>query len=92
MYPQGLLSDFYLRRGKGGSCAAALFINWKRWRIGSDRSLRTSPSPELDSEARRTGNRLVEDAEEEARRIRDEIDALLGDARGASSPSSEEER
>ncbi len=49
-------------------------------------------SPEGDSEARRTGNRLVEDAEEEARRIRNEIDALLGDARGASSPSSEEER
>ena len=44
---------------------------------------------ERDSEARRTGDRLVEDAREESRRIRDEIDMLLGDARSAASPPAE---
>ncbi|RMH60417.1 MAG: YtxH domain-containing protein [Bacteroidetes bacterium] len=36
-------------------------------------------SPGVTSEARRTGDALVADAEVKARRIRDDIDALLGE-------------
>ena len=42
-------------------------------------------NPEDGSEARRTGDMLVADAREKAQRIRDDIDALLGEVRGASS-------
>lgn len=50
-------------------------------------------NPELASEARRTGDMLVADAREKAQQIRDDIDALLGEVRGASSsrPSPEAE-
>ncbi len=37
--------------------------------------------PEEGSEARRTGDQLVEDAREKAERIREDIDALLGEVR-----------
>ena len=36
-------------------------------------------SPEAESDARRTGDALVEDAKAQAQRIRDDIDALLGE-------------
>lgn len=41
-------------------------------------------SPEAGSEARRTGDQLVEDAREKAQRIREDIDALLGEVRSGS--------
>ena len=41
---------------------------------------------DTDSEARRTGDQLVEDAREQAQRIRDDIDALLGEVRSGSPP------
>lgn len=41
-------------------------------------------NPDGDSEARRTGDQLVEDAREKAQRIRDDIDALLGEVRSGS--------
>lgn len=41
-----------------------------------------------DSEARRTGDQLVEDAREKAQRIRDDIDALLGEVRSGSASRS----
>lgn len=47
---------------------------------------------ELDNEARRTGNQVVEDAEEGARQIGDEIDVLMGNVRSASSPPPEKAR
>lgn len=48
-------------------------------------------NPESGSEARRTGDQLVADARQKAQRIRDDIDALLGEVRSgaASRPSSE---
>lgn len=51
-----------------------------------DRVLR----PQEAGEARRTGDALVADARAQAQRIRDEIDALLGEMRkqGSSEPSS----
>ncbi|MFQ5572286.1 MAG: YtxH domain-containing protein, partial [Rhodothermales bacterium] len=47
-------------------------------------------NPETESEARRTGDALVADAEVRAQRIRSDIDALLGEVRqpGSSRPSS----
>ena len=44
-------------------------------------------SPEASSEARRTGDALVADAREKAQRIRDDIDALLGEVRRGVPPS-----
>lgn len=44
--------------------------------------------PEADSEARRTGDALVEDARVRAQRIRDDIDALLGEFRQQGSSGS----
>lgn len=41
-----------------------------------------------DSEARRTGDQLVEDAREQAQRIRDDIDALLGEVRSSAASRS----
>ena len=38
-------------------------------------------APGVESDARRTGNALVQDARTEARRIREEIDALLSEMR-----------
>jgi len=38
-------------------------------------------NPELDSEARREGKALVDDAQEKAKKIRNDIDALLGEMR-----------
>ena len=43
-------------------------------------------NPDGDSEARRTGDQLVEDAREKAERIREDIDALLGEVRSGSVP------
>lgn len=49
--------------------------------------------PPKAGEARRTGDALVADARAQAQRIRDEIDALLGEMRrqGSSEPSSRAE-
>lgn len=44
-------------------------------------------SPEATSEARRTGDALVADANERARQIRDDIDALLGEVRRGGPPA-----
>ena len=54
-----------------------------------DRVLR----PQETGEARRTGDALVADARAQAQRIRDEIDALLGEMRkhGATAPTSRAE-
>lgn len=43
--------------------------------------------PGEESDARRTGNALVQDARAEARRIREEIDALLEEIRQHGPPS-----
>jgi gas vesicle protein len=40
-----------------------------------------SISPEEDGDARREGKALVDDAQEKAERIRDDIDSLLGEIR-----------
>ena len=48
-------------------------------------------SSEEGSEARRTGDALVADAREKARRIRDDIDALLGEVRRGAAPSATHE-
>ena len=45
-------------------------------------------NPDGSSEARRTGDQLVEDAREKAQRIRDDIDALLGEVRSGSASRS----
>lgn len=49
--------------------------------------------PHASGEARKTGDALVADARAQAQRIRDEIDALLGEMKrqGASEPSSRAE-
>ena len=49
-------------------------------------------NPDGGSEARRTGDQLVEDAREQAQRIRDDIDTLLGEVRSwsASRPAASE--
>ena len=49
--------------------------------------------PQETSEARRTGDALVADARQQAQRIRDEIDALLGEMRrqGSAEPPSRPE-
>lgn len=44
-------------------------------------------TPEATNEARRTGDALVADAREKAQRIRDDIDALLGEVRRGMPPS-----
>jgi gas vesicle protein len=44
-------------------------------------------SPEASSEARQRGDALVADAQEKARRIRADIDALLGEVRRGAPPS-----
>ena len=41
-------------------------------------------APEADNEARRTADALVEDAQERAQRIRDDIDSLLGEMKRGS--------
>lgn len=43
---------------------------------------------EAMNEARRTGDALVADAQEQAKRIRDDIDALLGEMRRGGPPAS----
>ncbi|MEX0600200.1 MAG: YtxH domain-containing protein [Rhodothermales bacterium] len=49
-------------------------------------------NPNGDSEARRTGDQLVEDARAKAQKIRDDIDALLGEVRsGEASRSTDTE-
>lgn len=45
-------------------------------------------SPEAASEARRSGDALVADAQEQARQIQDEIDSLLGEVRRSMTTSS----
>src|SRR5690606_40850141 len=45
-------------------------------------------NPEEGSQARRTGDQLVEDAREKAERIREDIDALLGEVRSSTGPRS----
>ncbi len=44
-------------------------------------------APEPSSEARRTGDELVANAQEQAKKIQDEIDSLLGEVRRSMSSS-----
>ncbi len=85
----GFVAGLLLAPGEGRKMRRRLVYQLEALadRIGS--AVEDFSGAERDSEARRTGNQLVEDAEEEARRIRDEIDILLGDARGASSSPAE---
>ncbi len=85
----GFVAGLLLAPGEGRKLRRRLVYQLETMadRIGS--AVEDFSGAERDSEARRTGNQLVEDAEEEARRIRDEIDTLLGDARSASAPPAE---